>query len=247
MLKIGDMVSSSYFPEVVEIKKCEPIADFYIVEAVGQDTNYFYDLMIEKEKLNEFHQMYMESKQLNISAEDIQKYIQYRLLKNEMRFSNSRALGNEKLLPLPHQIEAVYERMLQVPNVRFLLADDPGAGKTIMAGMLMKELIARFQMERILILVPPLVLKQWQEELEQKFGLHFHIANRTVLKEYGRKNPFTENNYILTSMYWAIRDDVRPLIQEANYDLIIVDEAHKMAAYTEGTAKKKFSEPSYIN
>lgn len=157
------------------------------MEAVGQDTNYFYDLMIEKEKLNEFHQMYMESKQLNISAEDIQKYIQYRLLKNEMRFSNSRALGNEKLLPLPHQIEAVYERMLQVPNVRFLLADDPGAGKTIMAGMLMKELIARFQMERILILVPPLVLKQWQEELEQKFGLHFHIANRTVLKEYGRK------------------------------------------------------------
>ena len=239
MLKIGDIVSSSYFPEVVEIKKCDAIADFYILEAVGQDTSYFYDLMIEKEKLNEFHQMYMESKQNNLSAEDIQKYIQYRLLKNEMRFSNSRALGNKKLLPLPHQIEAVYGRMLQVPNVRFLLADDPGAGKTIMAGMLIKELIARFQMDRVLILVPPLVLKQWQEELEQKFGLHFHIVNRTVLKEYGSKNPFTENNYILTSMYWAIRDDVRPLIQEANYDLIIVDEAHKMAAYTQGTAKKK--------
>ena len=62
MLKIGDIVSTSYFPEVVEIKKCDAIADFYILEAVGQDTSYFYDLMIEKEKLNEFHQVNKESK-----------------------------------------------------------------------------------------------------------------------------------------------------------------------------------------
>ncbi|ONK21266.1 helicase [Bacillus sp. VT-16-64] len=240
MLKAGDIVSSSYFPEVVEIKKCESIGAFYIIEAVGEDTNQFYNLMIEKEKLEDFHQMHKERVNNNkISANDVQKYIQYRLLKNEIKYSNSRALGNANIIPLPHQIEAVYGRMLQVPQVRFLLADDPGAGKTIMAGMLMKELLARYQLDKILILVPPLVLKQWQEELEQKFGLHFHIINRTVLKEYGRKNPFIENKYVLTSMYWAIRDDVRLLIKEANYDLIIVDEAHKMAAYTQGTAKKK--------
>src|SRR5699024_9315747 len=90
-----------------------------------------------------------------------------------------------------------------------------------------------------LILVPPLVLKQWQEELNEKFGLHFHIINRNTLREYGNKNPFIENKHCLASMYWSIQDDVRALIQEASFDLIIVDEAHKMAAYTQGTAKKK--------
>lgn len=239
MLTAGQVISNSYFPEAVEIKTCKSIADFILIEAVGRETKHFYELMIEKEKMKDFQEVSERRIGTPFEDEDLQKYIQYKVLNNEVRFSNAKALGNDKVIPLPHQIEAVYGRMLQVPQARFLLADDPGAGKTIMAGMLIKELIARFQTERILILVPPLVLKQWQEELEQKFGLHFHIVNRTVLNEYGRKNPFMENNYILTSMHWAVRDDIRPLIQEANYDLIIVDEAHKMAAYTQGNAKKK--------
>src|SRR5699024_9951454 len=210
-----------------------------VIEAVGQDTNVFYETLIEKEKIKDFQILTNENKNKKLVANDIQKYIQYIMLKNEIKYSDSKVLGNINVIPLPHQMEAVYRRMLQVPQVRFLLADDPGAGKTIMAGMLIKELIARYSTEKILILVTPLVLKQWQEELEQKFGLHFHIINRNVLKEYGRKNPFIENSLILTSMYWAIRDDVKPLIQEAEYDLIIVDEAHKMAAYTQGTAKKR--------
>nr|WP_237700176.1 SNF2-related protein [Caldalkalibacillus thermarum] len=95
---------------------------------------------------------------------------QYYAFQVDERFSKGRRLGNKNLIPLPHQIEAVYSRMLQVPQVRFLLADDPGAGKTIMAGMLIKELKARESVKRILILVPPLVLKQWQMELKEKFG-----------------------------------------------------------------------------
>lgn len=238
MLKNGDIVSSTYFPEMVEIKSCEPIDDFYAIEAVGTDTNQYYERMIQREEVKDFQQLNRKENH-RIRAADVQKYIQYLLLKNEMKFSETKALGNSNVLPLPHQIEAVYGRMLQVPQVRFLLADDPGAGKTIMAGMLMKELRARLVVDRILILVPPLVLKQWQEELDQKFGLHFHIINRNVVNEYGGKNPFMENAFCLASMYWAIRDDVRALVQEASFDLVIIDEAHKMAAYTQGTTKKK--------
>ncbi|PEK99505.1 DEAD/DEAH box helicase [Bacillus sp. AFS017336] len=239
MLTIGEIVSSSQFPESVEIKKCEEFAEYFIIESIGQETNQYYEIMIEKDKISEFKRLKQEKEISHINAIDVQKYLHYLLLKNEIKYSKTRALGNQNLLPLPHQIEAVYGRMLQVPQVRFLLADDPGAGKTIMSGMIIKELKARLSVERILILVPPLVLKQWQEELEVKFEENFHIITRSTLKEYGGENPFIQNRLCLASMYWAMRDDVKVLIQEAQFDFIIVDEAHKMAAYTHGTVKKK--------
>ncbi|MBX6396424.1 MAG: DEAD/DEAH box helicase family protein, partial [Alicyclobacillaceae bacterium] len=167
------------------------------------------------------------------------RILQYRALECERRFSRARALGSRKVLPLPHQIDAVYNRMLQAPQVRFLLADDPGAGKTIMAGMLIREMQARASAERVLILVPPLVLTQWQDELKSKFDLEFRIITRATLKEAAGRNPFVEIPYCLTSMYFAARDDVKALVAEADFDLVIIDEAHKMAAYTEGVKKRK--------
>jgi SNF2 family DNA or RNA helicase len=241
MFNIGEIVHGPHFPESVEIKRCELFGEFYIIEAIGRETNQFYELMLEKEKLTDLKSLKENKSKGNIQAIDIQRYLQYLMLHNEVKYSRTRALGNKKLLPLPHQIEAVYGRMLQVPQIRFLLADDPGAGKTIMSGMLIKELKARYSVERILILVPPLVVKQWQEELLEKFNEHFHIINRNVLKEYGGKNPFVANDLCLASMYWAAREDIKLLIQEAEFDLIIVDEAHKMAAYTHGTIKKRTS------
>lgn len=237
-LAIGEIISSSQFPESVEIKRCDVFGEYFIIEAIGQETNQFYERMIEQDKIQEFKRLKDEKEAFRIKANDVQSYLQYLLLRNERKFSKTRSLGNKSLLPLPHQIEAVYGRMLQVPQVRFLLADDPGAGKTIMSGMLIKELRARLAVDRILILVPPLVLKQWQEEMDQKFGLQFHVINRAVMNEYGEKNPFISNRLCLTSMHWAVRKEVKTLIQEASFDLIIVDEAHKMAAYTHGTEKK---------
>jgi superfamily II DNA or RNA helicase len=239
MFNIGEIVYGPHFPESVEIKRCELFGEFYIIEAIGRETNQFYEIMLEKEKLTDLKRLKENKGEGNIQANDIQKYLQYLMLHNEVKYSRTRALGNKKLLPLPHQIEAVYGRMLQVPQIRFLLADDPGAGKTIMSGMLIKELKARYSVERVLILVPPLVVRQWQEELLEKFNEHFHIINRNVLKEYGGKNPFVVNDLCLASMYWASRENIKLLIQEAEFDLIIVDEAHKMAAYTHGTIKKR--------
>ncbi|MFC4402381.1 helicase-related protein [Gracilibacillus xinjiangensis] len=240
MLVNGSIIRGAQFPETVEVKKCEQIDDqFFIVEAIGRDTSQFYELMLEENDIQSLDILNQEHDYKNISPEDIQHFLQYYALVNERRFKYSRALGGNNLIPLPHQIEAVYSRMLQSSNVRYLLADDPGAGKTIMSGMLIKELKARQSVDRILILVPPLVLKQWQEELEEKFNESFHIINRNVVREYGNKNPFLVNDQCLASMYWASRDDIKSLINEADFDLVIVDEAHKMAAYTYGVLKKK--------
>lgn len=234
-------MKGAQFPETVEIKKVENIdGEFYSIAAIGRETNQYYELLLEHNDMTALvcltHQT--EAK-ISATSEDIQHMLQYYAFEVDERFSKGRPLGNTRLIPLPHQVEAVYNRMLQVPQVRFLLADDPGAGKTIMSGMVIKELKARASASRILILVPPLVLKQWQEELEEKFGENFRIINRLTLNEYGGKNPFIENDLCLASIYWAARDDVKGYISAAEFDFIIIDEAHKMAAYTHGKVNKK--------
>src|SRR6185503_12088940 len=83
------------------------------------------------------------------------------------------ALHTSVVDPLPHQITAVYEAMLPRQPLRFLLADDPGAGKTIMAGLLIKELHARGDLHRCMIVCPGMLVEQWQDELWEKFALPF--------------------------------------------------------------------------
>lgn len=99
----------------------------------------------------------------------LQYYLQYYVLKAEEKYSLSRTRGNKKIIPLPHQIEAVYSRMLQSPRVRYLLADNSGADKTIMPGML---------------------IRGWQVELYEKFDEDFVIVNRNLLNSSGDINPF---------------------------------------------------------
>ena len=91
--------------------------------------------------------------------------------------------------PLPHQISAVYGEMLPRQPLRFLLADDPGAGKTIMAGLLIKELIARSDLERCLVVAPGSLVEQWQDELGEKFGLEFDILTRDMIETSRSGNP----------------------------------------------------------
>lgn len=241
MLKVGQLIRSPHFPESVEIKKVEEYAGQYImIAAVERSSNNYYEIMLTREEMNELCNLSQKTYDgKKISIEDLHHFLQYYAFFTEKHYSNKRSLGNPSLIPLPHQIDAVYSRMLQAPKVRFLLADDPGAGKTIMTGMLIKELKARGSIERILILVPPLVLKQWQDELNEKFKESFMIVNREMLYQYGGKNPFVEHDLCLVSMYWAAREEIKNLISESGFDLVVVDEAHKMAAYTHGIIKRK--------
>jgi superfamily II DNA or RNA helicase len=135
--------------------------------------------------------------------------------------------------PLPHQITAVYDSMLPRQPLRFLLADDPGAGKTIMAGLLMKELLARGDLQRCLVVCPGSLAEQWQDELYLRFHLPFEILTNDKLEAARTGNWFLETNLVIARLDKLSRDeDVQQKLQatDCRWDLIVCDEAHKMSA-----------------
>ncbi len=135
--------------------------------------------------------------------------------------------------PLPHQITAVYEAMLPRQPLRFLLADDPGAGKTIMAGLLIKELIARGDLKRCLIVCPGSLSEQWQDELYRRFQLPFEILTNDKLEAARTGNWFLENNLVIARLDKMSRnEDLQQKLQapDCGWDLVVCDEAHKLSA-----------------
>jgi len=135
--------------------------------------------------------------------------------------------------PLPHQITAVYESMLPRQPLRFLLADDPGAGKTIMAGLLIKELIVRGDLKRCLVVCPGSLAEQWQDELYRRFHLPFEILTNDKLESARSGNWFLENDLAIARLDKLSRnEDVQEklAVPECRYDLVVCDEAHKMSA-----------------
>ncbi len=139
-------------------------------------------------------------------------------------------LSISRVDPLPHQLEAVYDHLLKLPEVRFLLADDAGAGKTIMAGLLLRELKLRGLVERTLIVCPANLTFQWQRELLDKFDERFVVLKGADLREQYGVNQWLDKPQILTSLDLAKRDDILPGLRQAHWDLVIVDEAHRMSA-----------------
>jgi SNF2 family DNA or RNA helicase len=143
--------------------------------------------------------------------------------------------------PLPHQITAVYEAMLPRQPLRFLLADDPGAGKTIMAGLLIKELIARGDLQRCLIVCPGSLAEQWQDELYRRFHLPFKILTNDNLESAHTGNWFLETNLVIARLDKLSRnEDVQLKLQapDCRWDLVVCDEAHKMSATVFGGETK---------
>ncbi|MDE0196007.1 MAG: SNF2-related protein [bacterium] len=136
---------------------------------------------------------------------------------------------------LPHQIEAVYGHMLPLRPLRFLLADDPGAGKTIMAGLLIKELMVRGDLGRCLIVVPGGLAEQWQDELGEKFGLEFELLSREMVEASRSGNPLLERPLLVARLDMLARnDDLQARLAQTEWDLVVVDEAHKMSASFQG-------------
>ena len=151
------------------------------------------------------------------------------------------AISASRIEALPHQITAVYGEMLPRQPLRFLLADDPGAGKTIMAGLLIKELLIRGDLERCLIVAPGSLVEQWQDELAEKFSLSFDVLSRDQIENSVSGNPFAERNRLILRLDMAARsNDLKAKLEAApEWDLIICDEAHRMAAsYFGGEVKE---------
>jgi superfamily II DNA or RNA helicase len=143
------------------------------------------------------------------------------------------AVHTSMVEPLPHQITAVYDAMLPRQPLRFLLADDPGAGKTIMAGLFIKELIARGDLQRCLVVCPGSLAEQWQDELYRRFHLPFDILTNDKLEAARTGNWFLETNLVIARLDKLSRnEDVQQKLSapECRWDLIVCDEAHKMSA-----------------
>jgi superfamily II DNA or RNA helicase len=150
-------------------------------------------------------------------------------------FDPMMAVHTSDVEPLPHQITAVYESMLPRQPLRFVLADDPGAGKTIMAGLLISELTMRADAQRVLIVAPGSLVEQWQDELRQKFGLDFILFNRDLVQQSASGNAFNDHDRLIARLDQLSRnDEYRALLEASHWDLIVVDEAHKMAAHWSG-------------
>jgi superfamily II DNA or RNA helicase len=141
------------------------------------------------------------------------------------------AVHTSDVAPLPHQITAVYQEMIPRQPLRFLLADDPGAGKTIMTGLLIKELLARGDLQRCLIVCPGNLVEQWQDELDRRFHLPFEIMTNDKYESARTGNWFAENPLAVCRLDKLSRsEDVQRKLQTTDWDLVVCDEAHKMSA-----------------
>ena len=139
------------------------------------------------------------------------------------------ALSVSRVDPLPHQLEAVYDHLLKLARVRFLLADDAGAGKTVMAGLLIRELKMRGLAERILVICPSNLTFQWQRELREKFDEKFLVIKGNDIRDQFGVNQWLEQKQVLTSLDLAKRSEILPGLKQVHWDLVIVDEAHRMS------------------
>ena len=149
-------------------------------------------------------------------------------------------LSISRVDPLPHQLEAVYEHLLKLPRVRFLLADDAGAGKTVMAGLLVRELKLRGLVERILVVCPANLSFQWQRELREKFDEKFIILKGSDIRDQFGVNQWMEQKQLITSLDLAKRTEILPGLRQVHWDLVIVDEAHRMSAWDETHKSQRY-------
>lgn len=166
-----------------------------------------------------------------VDAEKLRLLVESTRIRLAYTYDRQFAVSLSGIRTLPHQIEAVYLKMLPQPRLRFLLADDPGAGKTIMAGLLVKELKLREAIERVLILVPAPLTIQWQDELLRFFGESFQMIHAGNDQQQ-LLNLWQRESQIIASLDYAKQEDVRERVWQQRWDLVIVDEAHKCSAYT---------------
>ena len=155
-------------------------------------------------------------------------------------FDPMMAVHTSNVEPLPHQITAVYESMLPRQPLRFVLADDPGAGKTIMAGLYIRELIMRADSRRILVVAPGSLVEQWRDELFEKFGLQFSVFSAALEAATPTGNPFEDLDHLIVRLdQMARNEELQEKLLATSWDLVIFDEAHKLGAHYYGSELKK--------
>lgn len=234
-IQIGQIVKNLIPSEPVTIVQVQPLGNMVSLKFTGINTNRTSSKVIA---LSDFDSLEILSKEgtFNFKGDPIRfaLFAEAERINSAYQFDPLFAVNCSVIDPLPHQVEAVYKFLLPLPKIRFLLADDTGAGKTIMTGLLIKELLMRGMIERILIVTPGGLTKQWQEdEMGLKFNIPFTLVNRSVFTS--DPNIFHTANKIVTSIDFISREDVLNVAGNSNWDLIVFDECHKLSAYDYGT------------
>lgn len=229
-LKPDAIVRSPLFPEPVKILVTIPFGDSLKLIGVGLNSGHAYQPILSLAQVATL-EITAEARPFTGDANQFRLGIEALRLGLAYEYDPYFALSIARIDPLPHQLEAVYDYFMKSPRIRFLLADDPGAGKTVMGGLLIQELKARGLVKRILIITPANLTFQWQRELKDKFRQQFDILNGAILRANYGSNPWQEKDQIITSLSWVSRvDDANNSLLRSQWDLIIVDEAHKMSA-----------------
>jgi len=233
----GDVVSGLVPTELVEIRRVSPFGSKTLVEGVGVNSRRLVQRPLGPDELAGLTKVRGSEPSYDGDADMFLLGAEAERIKIAHQFDPLFAVNSSVVDPLPHQIEAVYRYLLPLPRIRFLLADDTGAGKTIMTGLLLKELLSRGVIEKTLIITPGGLTKQWQEEeLQEKFGLSARLVNRAAFDaEPGQFSRGDEGIFIVSIDFLARNEGCLKAAEEAQWDLVVVDEAHKLSAYEYGT------------
>ena len=235
-LKEGVIVKGPFWPEEIRVHSVKQLGTKIELKGEGIKTepHRFYSNIFRTEDVGKISIISgIEGPQFLANPKHFRLALEAKRIRMSYEFDPLFAVGVSKIDPLPHQIEAVYDYLLKRPKIRFLLADDPGAGKTIMAGLLIKELKYRKAAEKILIITPPSLISNWQSEMYEKFNEVFVEVNRETLNS-SFTNIWEKENQLIVSIDFLSRaegalDTLRNLSWE--WDLVIFDEAHKLSAY----------------
>jgi superfamily II DNA or RNA helicase len=241
---IDTVLDNPAWNEPVRVERVKQMGSHLSLRVVGLETNQYRSAVLSIEEVEKM--IGKSAVQTNFLSGDP---VQFRLASEAKRIHLAYlhdplfAVSMSQIDPLPHQLEAVYNYMLPQPRLRFMLADDPGAGKTIMAGLLLKELKLRGVIKRVLIVTPGGLWLQWRRELRERFGEHFDRIDRGFHTSLGSGRAWNVYSQVITSIDFAKQPDILESLSVAErWDLVIVDECHKMSAYRRGPTKVERSQ-----
>ena len=229
------IIEGPFWPGPVRVIRVSEHGSAVRIEAVGVLDSQYYDQTIPsdlattqvRELSGGTHTFDAEPRLFRLAVEALRTHMAH-------AFDPQFAVSVSQVDPLPHQLDAVYKHLLPLSQIRFLLADDPGAGKTIMAGLLMRELMQRGEVSRVLVLCPKALTDQWRREMWERFREPFKLVTGDLISGSFGQNEWIENDLVVASVDLAIQDHIIPGIEQSRWDLIIFDEAHKLSAYRYG-------------
>ncbi|MGD0766041.1 MAG: helicase-related protein [Dehalococcoidia bacterium] len=233
------VLTGPYWPQPVRVLRIHLDGPSIRIEAVGLNDSHYYDTTLTLAQFqNEVAELIggtfrfdADPRLFRLATEALRTHLAH-------SFDPQFAVSVSQVDPLPHQLDAVYKHILPLPRIRFLLADDPGAGKTIMAGLAMRELMQRQNLRRVLVLCPKALTDQWRREMWERFRERFVLLTGESIAGAFGQNAWMENDRVVASIDLAIQDHIQPGLEQSTWDLIIFDEAHKLSAYRYGPRGK---------